>query len=119
MRTNLTSALLRMSSLSFIMLLCLFGTVIIVPSVLGDDKHSYRSKDGYVPDAVTAIRIAEAVLAPLYGEEKIKSERPFKATLKKDVWIVEGSLPEGWKGGVAVVEISKKDGRIYRVSHGK
>jgi NTF2 fold immunity protein len=32
---------------------------------------------------------------------------------------VEGSLPKGAKGGVALAEISKEDGRIIRVSHGK
>ena len=119
MKIDFTGALLRISFLRFITLLCLVGTAITVPSVFGGDKHSFQPKDGYVPDAATAVRIAEGVLTPVYGEEKIKGERPFKATLRKDVWIVEGSLPEGWKGGVAVVEISKKDGRIYRVSHGK
>ena len=40
-----------------------------------------------------------------------------------DVWTVEGTLPFGsggmCVGGVDIVEISKKDGRILRVSHGK
>src|SRR5215469_10540523 len=47
---------------------------------------------GYVPDAATAVKIAEAVLIPVYGEEKIVSERPFKAKLDGDVWTVEGTL---------------------------
>lgn len=118
MRTNLISVLLSISLLRFTFLLC-FLEVITMSTALGDDKHSYKPKDGFVPDAITAIRIAEAVLTPVYGEEKIKSERPFTATLRKGVWTVEGSLPEGWLGGVAVVEISKEDGRILRMSHGK
>ena len=32
---------------------------------------------------------------------------------------VEGSLPEGSKGGVPLAEVSKADGRILRVGHGK
>ena len=35
------------------------------------EKHSYKPKDGYVSDEVTAIKIAEAVLIPIYGEKVI------------------------------------------------
>ena len=86
-------------------------------------KDSYKPKDGYVPNATVAIKIAEAVLIPIYGEKVINDEKPFKAELKDGVWIVEGTFycPEGQtcKGGVAIVEISKDDGKILRVSHGK
>lgn len=119
MNTDFIGAALRVFFLYCIVLLCLFLTVITVPSTFAGDKHFYQPRDGFVPDETTAVRIAEAVLIPVYGEEKIKNERPFKAILRKDIWIVEDSLPEGWLGGVAIVEISKKDGRIYRMSHGK
>jgi hypothetical protein len=83
------------------------------------DKHSYVPPNGYVPDAKTAMRIAEAVWIPVYGEREIADEKPFKATLVKDVWTVTGSLPNGMLGGVAEAEISKSDGRIIRISHEK
>ena len=79
-----------------------------------------------VPDKETAIKIAEAVLIPVYGEQQIASERPFKARLKGDVWTVEGTLhcPDGnggvttnCDGGTAVVKISKIDGRIIFMIH--
>ena len=82
-------------------------------------KHNFKPKDGYVPDANTAIKIAVAVWEPIYGADKIAGEKPYRAKLNKGVWVVEGSLPEGWSGGVAVAEIAKNDGRIMRVSHGK
>ena len=44
-------------------------------------KHGNWPAGGYVPDALTAVKIAEAVLVPVYGEQKIASERPFKAKL--------------------------------------
>jgi hypothetical protein len=103
----------------FIAWMISLGLIAMSSEAIEGTPHSYKPKDGFVPDTVTAIWIAEAVLSSIYGEEKIKSERPFKATLKNDVWTVEGSLPEGWRGGVAIVEISKQDGRILRVSHGK
>jgi hypothetical protein len=49
-------------------------------------------KKGYVPDSATALKIAEAVLTPVYGEAKIESQRPFTAKLKDDVWTVSGTL---------------------------
>jgi NTF2 fold immunity protein len=82
--------------------------------------HSATRPQGYVPDAATAITIAVAVLEPIYGRERISRQKPFKATLVDGIWTVEGSLPKQYdKGGVAVAEISKEDGRILRVSHGK
>jgi hypothetical protein len=47
---------------------------------------------GYVPDATTAVRIAEAVLMPIYGAKQIGYEKPFDATLDGDVWTVNGTL---------------------------
>ena len=82
-------------------------------------KHSYKPKEGYVPDEKTAIKIAVAVWSPIYGEEKIQQEKPFHAVLTNGVWVVEGSLPKGRRGGVAVAEISKDDGRVLLVSHGR
>lgn len=74
---------------------------------------------GFVPDAATAIRIAEAVWLPIYGET-VLTEKPFEARLiGKGVWVVQGSLPKGMKGGVPYIEISKRDGRILEVTHGK
>ncbi len=82
-------------------------------------KPAGKPPKGFVPDEKTAICIAIAVWSPIYGEKEIRSERPFKATLKDGVWTVEGSLPKGWRGGVAVAEIAKDDGRILRVSHSR
>lgn len=83
--------------------------------------HNFVPKNGYVPDEKTAIAVAEAVLAPIYGEQKIVHERPFHATLdsKRIVWTVEGSIPSGSVGGVAIIKLQKQDGRIISVTHGK
>jgi hypothetical protein len=87
--------------------------------------QGYKPAGGYVPDSKTAVKIAEAVLIPVFGEKKIESERPFTATLKNGVWTVEGTLhcPDGTStscdGGVAEVRISKNDARILHMLHGK
>ncbi len=84
-----------------------------------DPKHTYMPPAGYVPDEATAIKIAVAVWEPIYGAEHIAAEKPYHATLHNGVWIVTGSLPKQMLGGVAIAEITKQDGRIIRVSHGK
>jgi len=67
---------------------------------------------GIVPDADTAKRIAESVWIPMYGEEKIASQRPLNAVLKFNVWIVSGS-PES--DAALFAFILQKDGRILSV----
>ena len=47
-----------------------------------EQAPSFRPKEGFVPDAETAVRVGEAVLMPVYGEKRIVGERPFKATLQ-------------------------------------
>jgi hypothetical protein len=79
-------------------------------------------KDGFVPDAKTAIKIAVAVWEPIYGEAAIAKEKPYRAKLLTNtVWKVEGSLPAGIDvmGGVATAFISKSDGKILDVYHTK
>lgn len=87
-----------------------------------------RSAKGPVSDGETAIKIAEAALIPVYGKKHIRSEEPFVAELKDDIWAVHGTLrcPDGkggttalCVGGVAMVKISKADGRIISMVHGK
>jgi hypothetical protein len=72
-----------------------------------------------VPDAATAVKIAEAVLIPIYGEKQITSEKPLVATLHNGIWTVVGTLPPDVEGGVALVEISRRDARILRMTHGQ
>lgn len=79
----------------------------------------YTPKNGFVPDKATAVRVAEAILVPIYGEKQVESERPFYAELSGNIWTVTGHLPQGWTGGVAEVRISKMTCRVISVSHGK
>jgi hypothetical protein len=101
--------------------ICVVALLILSVQAFGADeqKHNFKPTVGYVPDSETAIRIAVAIWEPIYGRKQIEGQKPYRATLKDGVWTVEGSLPDGWLGGVAVAEISKSDGRILRVSHGK
>jgi hypothetical protein len=86
----------------------------------GNKEIKTANSDGvdYVPNEETAVRVAEAILYPIYGEN-VYQQRPFIAILENEIWVIEGSLPEGMKGGVAYIEIRKKDCKVLKVSHGK
>lgn len=98
--------------------MCVFALAVAFggdPSFVGA-----KPKAGYAPDAKTAIKIAVAVWEPIYGESNITKEKPYRAVLLSNtVWKVEGSLPEGWVGGVATAFIAKDDARIMNVFHGR
>lgn len=78
----------------------------------------YIPDGGFVPNADTAMKIAEAVWRPIYGNS-IDSQKPFHARLDGKNWVVESSLPPGKPGSTARAVIAKRDGRIMEVSHGK
>ena len=81
--------------------------------------NSYVPSAGLVPNESTAVAIAVAVWKPIYGDRQIEGQRPIVATLRGDVWYVTGTLPKDTAGGTATAEISKKDGQILRISHGR
>jgi hypothetical protein len=92
----------------------------VMASPLCAQEHNVRPAQGLVPDAKTAIAIAVAAWSPIYGAKQIASEQPYKAELSDDgKWTVTGSLPKDWDGGTAIAVISKSDGQVLRVSHGK
>ena len=80
--------------------------------------QSVTPKAGLVPDAPTAVRIAEAVWLPIYGK-RIYEKRPFVAKLQGEVWVVTGTLPKDVVGGVPEAHIAKQDARVLKVIHGQ
>jgi len=97
--------------LLFVSTLCSAGTKPIA---------GYVPPNGFVPDAETAIAIAVAVWKPIYGSKEIEAQRPFRAKLIQGIWHVAGApLPPEYRGGVAEAQISKEDGRVLHVIHGK
>jgi hypothetical protein len=74
-------------------------------------------KAGVVPDADTAMRIAEAVWTPLYGAETIQSQMPLTAELKFNIWTVTGAAASPGTEALFAV-ILQADGRILSVGRG-
>jgi hypothetical protein len=80
-------------------------------------EDGFEPKDGFVPNEETAIKIAEAIWLPIYGD-KINNNKPFKATLKDSIWVIEGTLYSN-KGGVPYLNLRKSDCKILKVIHTK
>jgi NTF2 fold immunity protein of polymorphic toxin system component len=102
--------------------------LLLVPRLAGAQRSPPQATvppRGFVPDSITAVRIAVAVWIPLYGESEIKTKQPFVATLKDSVWTVTatphstayillgGTIIEG---GAPVAKIVQRDARILLAS---
>ena len=103
------------------------GTIIIAVLIGGITLFSvfasnkgYVPNDGFIPNEETAIKIAEVIWIPIYGED-VKTKKPFIAeyNAKENCWEVRGTLPTNMRGGVPEIKIDKSDGKILYVNHGK
>lgn len=113
------SASLIKSAGSIVVILCLFLRQNVASANQQNSAQSYVPPKGVVPDAESATKIAELILVPIYGLKTVARQQPLVATLKDGIWIVTGTLTRGTPGGVAHVEISKRDCRVLSISHGK
>jgi hypothetical protein len=108
------------------------GIICVLTICLTLKAASFSNSD-YVPNSETAIKIAEAIWLPIYGQA-IYKKTPFKSSLVGDsVWFVTGSLPKSGytinesgdtvfiavRGGVPCALINKKSGCVIRVYHTK
>ena len=92
-------------------------TVTIVLSVKGTPAKKPLPSQGVVPDEATAVRIAEAVFLPIFGDEEVAKFRPYHAQLKDGIWTVYGTLQRGALGGTPQLTIQKRDGKVTEVWH--
>ena len=74
----------------------------------------FDSKDGIVPTAEIACKIAEMYFCQyIYEKEDIDKEKPFSVNLENGIWLVHTKL-KGWVGGAAYIEIQQSDGKILK-----
>jgi hypothetical protein len=78
-----------------------------------------KEDESFVPNEETAIKVAEAVWLPIFGNE-IYDNRPFVAKLLNSrIWLVQGTTVKTQFGGVPYIEIQKSDCKVLRVYHDK
>ena len=70
-----------------------------------------------VPDATTAVRIAEAVSEARFGAALVARFRPYRAKLEGDEWSITGTPQDGSSKGAACLKLASRiDGRVSRLS---
>lgn len=74
--------------------------------------------EGVIPTAEVAAKVALAISTAKYGEEVLE-EMPMQICQVDGVWKIQGSLRDGFKGGVIHIEINKTDGKIHSMWHDK
>jgi|ERR1700720_2443000 hypothetical protein len=79
---------------------------------------SYRPKVGVVQNKKTAVSIAEAILIPIYGDKQVQSQKAFRVTLRDNIWLIEGALPDPPEPrGNFVLRLSKINGKVLFITH--
>jgi hypothetical protein len=83
------------------------------------DLAKYEKEFGEVKDESTAIKVASIVITDI-KEDCLTIETPFKLKFNKNAnaWIIHGTLPSGWAGGVISIAISE-NGKILMLTHTK
>ena len=83
---------------------------------------SYAFEFDCIKDEKAALKVGEAILVSVYGEQ-VLAQRPFKIGSTKKSWILDGTFhcPKGQVcfGGVARVEFNKHDAQVINIEHGK
>jgi len=80
-------------------------------------EKTYMPPGGYIPDSATAVAVATAVLAPIYGKATIDAEKPWHTGLKDGVWTVVGTFNGKGEGGEAMIQLDEKTGAVVFVGH--
>jgi NTF2 fold immunity protein len=92
--------------------------IIIIFTVLIISCNSKNERNEKCTQAIL-IKLAENEWLKVYGKG-IYSNKPFVVNKKNDsTWVVEGTLQEGFLGGVPKAEISMKTCKLISISHGK
>lgn len=111
---------------SLLGLIIIFSALTLVGCINSNDNRDKSSKT----QEEKVLEIAEKRAIEVYGKDQIEDEKPLKATLKEAVWHVEGTLQcedpsteeiktDGCVGGVVEIEISDKDLKILKITHGE
>ena len=73
-----------------------------------------RERVPLVPDAETAIRIAEAVWAPVYGQKRVEEQRPLQVGLVGNTWTVSGKAGDA-ENEPLIAMISRWTGEVFQI----
>jgi hypothetical protein len=114
--------LLKINTETMKILLILIITFLVFVNCDNKERNRKRinCQNCLVTKEETAQEIAESILFENYGEDKIKSERPYVINIEHDsLWNIRGSFNKIGFGGVFNIKISAENGRVVEMYHEK
>lgn len=87
--------------------------------VEGGQSSDVEPQNGFVADAVVAAAVGEMILGAVYGRDRIRAQLPLLAVESEGVWTIRGQRARGTLGGVALIEVRRRDGAVVRVTHSR
>jgi hypothetical protein len=111
----------------FLVILVILMSSCLMKNINKSNSDYIKHKEDCVPNEEAAIKIAEAIWYPIYGES-IYEKKPYEITQKNGIWIVRGTIQRPkitdttitiTCGGVPYIEIRKADCKILKICHGK
>lgn len=84
------------------------------------NKFPSEKNVGNVTESKDVKKKAEKIWLDIYGES-ITKKKPYEVYFdsKSQVWLVKGTLPYNWYGGVPYILIEAKTGKVLAVWHDK
>jgi hypothetical protein len=75
--------------------------------------------DNWLLDKNSATQIAKIIFKYKYGKRILKFNFPFTSRLSEGKWLINGTLPKGYIGGVPYIIIQANNSQILQMWHTK
>jgi NTF2 fold immunity protein len=72
-----------------------------------------------LPDTATALRAIEPLLFRVYNKKSIEWQRPYEIYHIEKYWVISGTLPFGYAGGIFMVVVDASNSRVLELIHGQ
>jgi hypothetical protein len=101
-------------------ILITFCSILVSFAFAQGNQNAKTSPFAVIQDSVTAIKVAEAILLPMYGEKNFKQYLPLRAYLKEErIWVVESSNKYEFLGSTPNIELQRSDCKVLKIAKGK
>jgi hypothetical protein len=100
--------------------ICLFIILVFLcfTSAFAKDFLDKKESNMLVSSENMALELAEIYVKNVYGNTVSINQKPYRIIEENDVWIINGAPPQALGGNFHIV-ISKKDGRVEKITHSK
>ena len=72
-----------------------------------------------LPDTSAALDAIEPLLFSTYRKKSIEQQKPYDLHLIGNYWVISGTLPWGYAGGVFIIVVDARNSRVLELIHGQ